>query len=149
MEEERAAWPQRDRRSEPPAADWRPAGDYQPILWREYAADLTRLADRLVAAGVPFYLRPREVEDGRTAGYEIRVRQEERELALRELEALQRAGSADPAAEVARPIDDNGAAPAGPPASTESRPGCPACGAAVTVGAAECPDCGLVLGGAE
>lgn len=123
-ESERRSWP-RPARQALPAADARPGGDYRPIAWSARAADLTSLADRLVEAGVPFYLRPREAAAGEgPVGYEIRVRQEEREAALRELEAL------TPAA----------------PAPAREATSCPACGHALGPAAAECPDCGLALG---
>ena len=56
--------------------DPRPPGDYQPIAWNAHATELTPLADRLVEAGIPFYLRPRDTEAGAgAAGYEIRILQ--------------------------------------------------------------------------
>ena len=67
-EGERTGWP---ARQEPgPAPDPRPAGDYQPIAWSGLAVELTPLADRLVEAGIPFYLRPRESERGSGAAGE-------------------------------------------------------------------------------
>jgi hypothetical protein len=124
-EEERASWA--GPRKAGPAPDARPPGDYQPIAGSGLASELTPLADRLVEAGIPFYLRPRPSAAGEGAsGYEIRVRQEEREAALREIEALTER-TAEPA--------PNGEAPL-----------CPACGHALAAGAAECPDCGLAIG---
>jgi hypothetical protein len=139
MEEEHGAWPVPTRRAEPREVDTRPPGDYRPIQWNAYAAALTPLADRLMAAEIPFYLRPRVVEGGAVGGYEIRVRQEERELALRELEALHREASPDSGGDaLAAPATQAG--PAG-------RTGCPACGATLSESAVECPDCGLALAG--
>jgi len=125
-EEERTAWPGRQEPS--PAPDPRPAGDYQPIAWSGLAAELTPLADRLVEARIPFYLRPQESERGPgAAGYEISVRQEERDAALREMAALTAGVATTPA-----------------PAS-EARQ-CPACAHELTAAALECPDCGLTVG---
>lgn len=141
MEEERAAWPGPARLQEPRETDPRPAGDYRSILWNAYAAELTPLADRLMAAEIPFYLRPRLVEGGGVSGYEIRVRQEERERALREIEALQR-GAPGSDEDVAAPSP-----PAGEDGSTGRQLRCPACGASLAHTVAECPDCGLALAG--
>ena len=127
-EEQRPAWP--TRAAAPAAQDARPAGDYQPIAWSARATELTPLADRLVEAGIPFYLRPRDSDAGAgAAGYEIRIRQEEREAALREIEALKPA------------------APAPAPTGAGSQ-SCPACGHGLGQAAVECPDCGLVIGDA-
>jgi hypothetical protein len=126
FEEELTAWP-RPQGREQPAPDPRPAGDYQPIAWSGHAAELTPLADRLVEAGIPFYLRPRASEAGAgAAGYEVSVRQEEREAALRELESLTPVAAASPE-----------------PGRGPER--CPACGHALSQGALECPDCGLAV----
>jgi hypothetical protein len=138
MEEERGAWRAPARR-EAREADPRPAGDYRPILWNAYAAELTPLADRLLAAGIPFYLRPREVEGGGAGGYEIRVRREERAQALREIEALHREASAGGEDATLPATEDDGPA--------ARLPRCPACGAPPAEGVAECPDCGLALSG--
>jgi hypothetical protein len=127
FEEDGTAWPSPQDREEI-VPDPRPAGDYQPIAWSGHAAELTPLADRLVEAGIPFYLRPRASEAGQgAAGYEVRVRQEEREAALREMAAL-------------------GPAAAGSPEGGKGPESCPACGHALTQGALECPDCGLAVG---
>jgi hypothetical protein len=126
-EAERGSWPAAEQAG--PAPDPRPPGDYQPIAWSGLAADLTALADRLVEADIPFYLRPRPSEAGAgSAGYEISVRQEEREAALRELAA----GTPPDQAVAAAP-------------SSEAQL-CPACGHALAAGAVECPDCGLAVG---
>lgn len=128
-EEDRADW--RTPAAASAVPDLRPPGDYQPIAWSTHAAELTPLADRLVEAGIPFYLRPRDTDAGAgAAGYEIRTRQEEREAALREIEALK------PAA----PVPDSPGA---------ASPSCPACGHGLGQAAVECPDCGLVLGDAS
>jgi hypothetical protein len=131
-EEERTSWPKPGEAAA--VADTRPAGDYQPIAWRPTARELTPLADRLVALAIPFYLRPSASEAGEgAAGYELRVRQEEREAALRELagfEPVPRIHSADAQGE----------------GETSD---CPACGHVVQKQAAECPECGLALGDGE
>jgi hypothetical protein len=136
-EQERDAWPAPESQAsaaEPP--DPRPAGDYQPIAWGLHAAELAPLADRLVEAQIPFYLRPRDADGERASGYEIRVRTEERDAALREIEELERALRAA-----------EGLAPA--PGSGEGARQCPACGHALPEQAAECPDCGLAVGHAS
>jgi hypothetical protein len=125
-EAERASWPPPQEAGPPP--DPRPPGEYEPIAWSALAAELTPLADRLVEAGIPFYLRPRPSDAGAgSAGYEIRVRQEERDVALREMADL-------------KPEQAEAAAP------SHGAQSCPACGHALAAGAAECPDCGLTLG---
>src|SRR5262245_45163920 len=114
FEEDRAQWPGPEEAEQ--EVDSRPAGDYQPILWSASAKELAPLADRLVEAGIPFYLRPRESEAGEgAAGYEVRVRKEEREAALQELEGLGPAAPSPPA----------------PATGTAGPFSCPACGPAV------------------
>ena len=139
-DEARASWsaPGGEPRGEP---DDRPPGDYLPVSWSAYASELTPLADRLVACAIPFYLRPRLAEGGAPSGYEIRVRQEERERALREVAALRRDGALAPGEGLAPPAPAGEADDAGRPTS------CPACGAGLSEHAAECPDCGLAFDG--
>jgi hypothetical protein len=141
------------------AEDDRPPGDYRPIAWAATAAELTRRADALVEAGLPFYLRPRESSPGERSGYEIRVRREEWPQALAAFEsavgvaAVASRGEHDEhhdgedGGEADDPTVDGVTADA-PPASGASDSSadegrCPACSAHVTPGAAECPDCGL------
>lgn len=142
LEEERAAWPEpAGGGPAPPAEDWRPAGDYQPIAWSPHPSELTGLADRLLEAGIPFYLRPREGV-GRASAYEIRVREEEREAALELLEA---AGPSPAPESVDAGLTHTGSASPSR-ASGATRPCCPACGHSLAEGAAECPECGLAVG---
>lgn len=142
LEEDRARWAERGARDVPSGeSDPRPPGDYRPVLWSAYASDLTPLADRLVAEEIPFYLRPRLAEGGAPSGYEIRVRQDERARALREVEALRQEGALASGEGLAPPAPSGDDEAAGQPAR------CPACGAPLAAGATECPDCGLAFDG--
>lgn len=113
--------------AEPVPEDALSPGNYQSIAWGGHAADLVPLADRLLAVEIPFRIRPREVDPGEPGkGFDLVVRDEERERALAEMAAAE------------------GAAPAGPefdPATGYKR--CPACSAELKPGLSECSDCGL------
>jgi predicted RNA-binding Zn-ribbon protein involved in translation (DUF1610 family) len=110
-------------------ADALPPGEYRPLSWGERAADLVPLADRLVEAGIPFRFRPRERAGAEvSAGFELCVRDEEREAALDVL-----AAQAAPTEQERRELE-----------SGTGR--CPACQASLRSGAAECPECGLAVG---
>ena len=89
----------------------------ETIFQAEKATDLRGEADRLVAAGITFRLRP-----ARGAGYQLLVTAPDRDRALAALGLL--------AAEGARGSDGS----------------CPACGTPLPAGAVECPECGLVAG---
>jgi len=103
-----------------PVANDSPDADFtHTVLHSEKATDLTREADRLVAAGIPFRLRP-----ARGAGYRLLVTPGDSDRALTLLGLL-----AD------RTANDEGAI----------RP-CPACETPVQPGTAECPECGLAVG---
>lgn len=107
------------------------------VFGSDYAADVTPLADRLLAAGVEFRLRPRRAADGSaSAGLELRVRAADHERALQELAPLLVSADLDPGlvGAVAGEFD---------PATGYRR--CPACGHELTAGAGECPDCGLAV----
>jgi len=108
------------------------------VFGSDYAPDLTPLADRLLAAGIEFRLRPRRASDGTAgAGLELRVRAADHERALQELAPLLAGPDVDPGlvGAVAGQFD---------PAQGYRR--CPACGHDLRPGAEECPDCRLAVG---
>lgn len=108
------------------------------VFGSDYAPDLTPLADRLLAAGIDFRLRPRRASDGTGgAGLELRVRAAHHERALQELAPLLAGPDVDPSLV--------GSVAAGFDAAAGYRR-CPACGHELGGGAEECPDCGLAVG---
>jgi Double zinc ribbon len=131
----------------------RPPGNYRAISWAGHAAELVPLADRLVELGIPLAIRPREVESGDPGkGFELLVRDEEREAALAAMASQeQAAGAAAPNTGDYDPAVGYRRCPA---CSTELRPGtaeCPECGLAVAEGPEghTCPQCGAALDPAE
>jgi hypothetical protein len=139
-----------DRYDDEPFAPQRPAAPPAPqepadpeddtvVFGTDYAPDLKPLADRLLAAGIEFRLRPRRGSDGTAStGLELRVRAADHERALRELAPLLAGPDVDPSlvGAVAGEFDE---------AAGYRR--CPACGCDLGSGAEECPDCGLGVGG--
>lgn len=128
----------RDRSAAPPAPT-EPADpeDDVVVFGSDYAADVTPLADRLLAAGIEFRLRPRRASDGTAAaGLELRVRAADHERALEELSPLLASADLDPSLVGAVASDFD-------PAAGYRR--CPACGHELTAGTGECPDCGLAV----
>lgn len=128
------------RSSAAPSAPQEPADpeDDTVVFGSDYAPDLKPLADRLLAAGIEFRLRPRRASDGTAgAGLELRVRAADHERALQELAPLLASPDLDPSlvGAVAGEFD---------PAAGYRR--CPACGHELRAGVAECPDCGLAVG---
>jgi hypothetical protein len=89
----------------------------ETIFHAEKATDLTGEADRLVAAGITFRLRP-----ARGAGYQLLVAAADRDRALAALGLLA----------------DEGAGGA--------ERSCPACETRLPAGAVDCPECGLAAG---
>jgi hypothetical protein len=89
----------------------------ETVLQAEKVKDLTGEADRLVEAGIPFRLRPAP-----GAGYRVLVAAADHDRALAVLGLLADAGAGG------------------------GEPSCPACGAAVQPGAADCAECGLAVG---
>jgi hypothetical protein len=126
----------RERPAAPPA----PADlEYDTVVFgSDYAPDLRPLADRLLAAGIEFRVRPRRASDGTPgAGLELRVRAAAHARALQELAPLLASPDLDPSlvGAVAGEFD---------PAAGYRR--CPACGHELRAGVEECPDCGLAVG---
>lgn len=102
--------------AEPVASD-RPDSDFtDTIVHAEKATDLTKAADRLIEAAIPFRLLP-----ARRGGYRLLVPSADSERALGLLGLLAEA------------------------AEGEIRP-CPACETPVDRGTPECPECGLAIG---
>ena len=91
----------------------------ESVLHAEKATDLTKSADHLVEAGIPFRLRP-----ARASGYRLLVTAKDCDRALALLGLL---------------VDSAGERGEGPRA-------CPACDTPVEAGAVECPECGLIVG---
>ena len=93
------------------------AGFTESVLHSDRATGLTAAADRLMAAGVVFRVRPAGTPD-QPAGYHILVGEagRDRALAVLGLSAGERSGD------------------------------CPACGTRVPAGAIDCPECGLAVG---
>jgi hypothetical protein len=132
------SWPKPAQAEEP---DLQPSGDYVPFLVAGAAPELRPYADSLLAAGVPFYLRPREGTDGRPgSGYEIRLRALDREQAVEALDALLREEGGAILVEVHEELGADAEEEAGGGA-----PACPACGATVPSRARACLECGLVF----
>jgi hypothetical protein len=112
----------------------------RPLAWAQQARELVPAADLLRAASLPFQIAARQVEgEERPRGYELRVRDEDRDPARAALASV--AGT-----ESGITLLDANAAdlPAHEPGSR-----CPACETEVPAGLAECPGCGLGLGAAE
>lgn len=105
-----------------------PPGEYLPLLHRDTAAELDELAARLGERQLPY-----RVQVHRGYSFELRVRREEHEQALRALEGL------------LRPEDFAEALPPGFDPEQGAYAQCPACQAALPGGASECPECGLQL----
>ena len=105
--------------AEPIDGDAVPEAEFtETVGHAEKARDLTAEADRLVEAGIPFRMRPAT----RGAGYRLLVAAADSDRALTVLGLLAE--------------HDGDAARA-----------CPACDTPVEAGVAECPECGLGVGG--
>ncbi len=109
-----------------------PPGDYRPLLHVDRVAGLDPLVARLAAAQVP----ARVDVSARGQGFDLKVREEERERALELLGDVLGDVAADEAA-LSRHFD----------AERGGYAACPACESALPAGAAECPECGLLLAG--
>jgi uncharacterized protein with PIN domain len=101
------------------AVDAAPDSDFtHSVFHADKATELTAEADRLVAAGIPFRIRP-----ARGAGYRLLVADADSDRALAALGLLaEHSGIPD---DVRR---------------------CPSCETPVVPGTAECPECGLAVG---
>jgi rubrerythrin len=117
-----------------------PPGSYETLYFSYSAADLQPLAHRLRRRGVPFRIEALDEMEGRRlphSRYELQVREAERQTAREELIHLLGAD------EDAHALDQNFDLESG--AYTR----CPGCGTDQSEAAGECPECGLMLGGAE
>jgi len=118
----------------PPA----PPGNYESLYYSSEVPDLLPLAEQLTRRGVPFRVEETDEAHGvrlpRTR-YDLTVRDEEREIALEELEVF--LGSEGDLQAARRPGDS----------LEEEGGGCPACGDPIGEADLECPGCGLGLGG--
>jgi hypothetical protein len=127
-----------EQESPGPAEPEAPAGPdlsgFHPVFVSGRATDLVPLAERLRQAEIAFHLAERPVPEGAAPSFSLLVHEDDREHALRALAPL--LGSQ------VEPDEDRGG---------EEQPSvrCPACGTEQTAGAAECPECGLALGGGE
>jgi hypothetical protein len=123
-----------------PAASDTPPGRYESLYFSYEVPDLLPLADRLTRQGIPFRVETTEEAHGvrlPRARYDLTVRDEEREVALGELEEF-------------LGTEDDGTAGAGSGAPDGTAGGaCPACGDPIGEADLECAGCGLALGGAE
>ena len=115
-----------DARATSPAGAAETAGPDSPdadftesVQHADKATDLTRAADRLMEAGIPFRLRP-----ARASGYRLLVTESDCDRAL----------------DVLGLRDDRGGE------SSIAAGACPACDTPVAPGTAECPECGLTVG---
>ena len=109
----------------------------RPLAWAQQARDLVPAADLLRAAALTFHIAPRQAEgEERPRGYELRVRDGDREKAWTALSSALAADSGITLLET--PVTDS------PMHDHQSR--CPACETEVAAGIAECPSCGLGLG---
>jgi hypothetical protein len=117
----------------PAEPDLEPLPGARPLAWSSDARDLVPLADQLMATGLAFRITPRT---GST-GFDLCVRDSDREAAARELVPLTGPGSGAALLEAVAPEGDE----------AEGEPRCPACGSSVPQGATECSGCGLGLGG--
>ncbi len=118
-----------------------PPGDYRAIYTSGEIGDLEPLTDALAGAGIPY--RVDAVPEAQVPlppahnRFQLKVRDEERETAIRTLESLPDAGSLGIVDDVA----ERGFDP------TRGYLNCPACGATLPGGADSCPECGLKLAG--
>ena len=129
-------------RPAPAAASSAPPGHYESIYFSHAVPDIEALANLLAERGIPFVIEsrqePRRCGPPRTR-YELAVRDVERAAAREELRRLQSETlPSDATDSVDRDFDPSG-----------GYARCPACSATLTPGAAECPGCGLGLGGGE
>jgi hypothetical protein len=120
--------------SVPAAADPDPLPGARPVAWSADARELVPWADQLSANGLDFRIAAREGPSA--SGFEIRVRDAEREAAVRALAPLVGPGSGASLLDVV--VEDEHEA-------EELR--CPACDTTLPAGATECPGCGLGLEG--
>jgi hypothetical protein len=111
----------------------------RPLFVSGRAADLVPLAECLRGTGIPFRLAERPVPAGAPPSFSLLVHEDDAEQALAALGPLL-APQAEP--DEVRSLEMH----------FEDGRGyvrCPACGADRAEGGAECPECGLVLGGGE
>ena len=124
------------RPARPPAPD---LSRFRPIFVSARAADLVPLAECLRGADVVFHLTERPVPEGAPPSYSLLVHEDDARQALAALGSL--------LAPHTEPDEVRGV-------ETRFEEGrgyvrCPACGTEQAGGAAECHECGLVLGGGE
>ena len=112
----------------------------RPLAWAQQARELVPAADLLRAASLAFHIKPRQVEgEERPRGYELRVRDADRDAARVALASVAGADSGITLLEAhAADVDPDA-----------HRVQCPACETEVAAGTTECPGCGLGLGGDE
>lgn len=111
---------------EAPSEPEAPSVVYLPMFSCMEAATLKQAADTLAAAGIAFRA------SGCATGFQLHVRESDRSAAATALRGRQGVLA----------VPDDAAPSVGPEGGA-----CPACGAAVPAAAAECPECGLVVGG--
>jgi hypothetical protein len=126
-----------------PAEAPAPAGPdlsrFRPIFMSGRAADLVPLAERLGQSEIGFHLAERPTPEGAPPSFSLLVHEDDAAKALAALGPL--------VAPQVEPDDVRGL-------ETHFEDGrgyvrCPACGTEQAAGAAECHECGLVLGGGE
>ncbi len=116
----------------------------RPLAFGSEARDLVPLADALLRAGLAFRITPRERPgEERPRGFDLRVKDEDREAALRIVLPLVEPGGGVTLLEVAAPDAPGSVEDAGDGLS------CPACEAPLPTSATECPGCGLGLDGED
>jgi hypothetical protein len=129
-----------EEESELPPPDL-PPGDYRAIYYSGEIGDLEPLTDALARAGMPY--RGGAVVDAKVAlppshnRFELKVRDDDREAAVKTLEALPEAAELG----IVDDLAEKGFDPA------RGYLNCPACGAALPAGALKCSECDLALGG--
>ena len=120
-----------------PTDSERPLPDAHALATSADARELVPLADRLVAAGLPFRIVAREVAgEDRPRGFELRVTDADRTAALAAVATLVEPGSGVTLLVLRAPS-----------APDEEHLRCPACDTPIGTSATECPECGLGLEG--